>query len=792
MGLGKTVQALALILARPSRDPACKTTLVVAPVALLKQWEREIQTKVKAPHKLKTYILHGPVQRGMTVSKLLSYDVVLTTYGKVASEYKPSSKQKTKKRPLLLANDARFHRIILDEAHNIKNRRSGRSIAVCQLKATYRLCMTGTPFMNDVTEIFSLVRFLHISPYNSWEWFNEDIARPIKRWDEDERSEAMVKLQVLFRSITLRRTKTSMLDGKQIIQLPTLTVEKSDVEFDEDQRAFYDALEKQQRLEFNKYLRYGLDGGSYAYILVLLLRLRQACCHPHLIKDQCIPDGTELNSEDMIDLALKLKETVVARIKSQRGFHCPICNMQTENPIINYPCGHHLCGGCFTSMMELNQLGASLEDAPESACPQPSCSAKIDPDKVLCYYYFREAHMDDDSEDEAVGDDDDPEKSLSAHKLEDDADAQGNLKGFVVSDDHDEDDKEFAREDEDIKNSDMIYTSHPTISEETGECSKPTDNYETKNSQDDGPTESEVDEDSDNDSLPSLEQIRQQVFGEILLAKGRPEQTNEDSTLPDSGSESETQQVAASKGKRKRSPSYETDKSMKKAKTKGASTKQRNSRKGRGKERAFKSLAALKKDASNNVAAKAEYLKRLRKDFVSSAKIDKTLEVLQSIRDQSPGEKTLVFSLWTSFLDLLEIPIHDQGFRYTRYDGSMHPKVRDEAVRAFMEKPEVEVMLVSLMAGNAGLNLTAATNIIILEPFWNPFVEDQAIDRAHRIGQKRPVTVHRVLIAGTVEDRIQDLQEKKRKLVSAALSEEGAETSSRLSRRELMGLFGVR
>ena len=96
------------------------------------------------------------------------------------------------------------------------------------------------------------------------------------------------------------------------------------------------------------------------------------------------------------------------------------------------------------------------------------------------------------------------------------------------------------------------------------------------------------------------------------------------------------------------------------------------------------------------------------------------------------------------------------------------------------------------MAGNAGLNLTAATNVIILEPFWNPFVEDQAIDRAHRIGQKHPVTVHRVLIAGTVEDRIQELQEKKRRLVNAALDEEGAQSTGRLSVSELRGLFGIR
>lgn len=141
---------------------------------------------------------------------------------------------------------------------------------------------------------------------------------------------------------------------------------------------------------------------------------------------------------------------------------------------------------------------------------------------------------------------------------------------------------------------------------------------------------------------------------------------------------------------------------------------------------------------------------------------------------------------------MLEIPVHDEGFVYQRYDGSMKPCERDEAVKAFMEKPDVQVMLVSLTAGNSGLNLTRASKVIMTEPFWNPYVEDQAVDRAHRIGQENEVTVHRTLVENTVEDRILALQDKKRKLVNAALSEEGAQGVSRLSVSELKGLFGLR
>lgn len=98
-------------------------------------------------------------------------------------------------------------------------------------------------------------------------------------------------------------------------------------------------------------------------------------------------------------------------------------------------------------------------------------------------------------------------------------------------------------------------------------------------------------------------------------------------------------------------------------------------------------------------------------------------------------------------------------------------------------------MLISLKAGNAGLNLVAAQHVIIMDPFWNPFIEMQAVDRAHRIGQQNPVTVHRILIETTVEDRIMELQSKKKKMVESALDENAAKSISRLDVAQLNFLF---
>ena len=122
----------------------------------------------------------------------------------------------------------------------------------------------------------------------------------------------------------------------------------------------------------------------------------------------------------------------------------------------------------------------------------------------------------------------------------------------------------------------------------------------------------------------------------------------------------------------------------------------------------------------------------------------------------------------------------------------MNAKLRGDAVDDFRDsKKNIRIMLVSLKAGNAGLNLNAANNVIILDPFWNPYIEEQAIDRAHRLGQTRPVKVQRILVEKTVEDRIIELQEKKRALISEALDEKAGQSIGRLGIRELAYLFGV-
>jgi len=166
-----------------------------------------------------------------------------------------------------------------------------------------------------------------------------------------------------------------------------------------------------------------------------------------------------------------------------------------------------------------------------------------------------------------------------------------------------------------------------------------------------------------------------------------------------------------------------------------------------------------------------------------SSKIDRLLETLEET--VADGHKALVFSQWTGLLDRVEPHLRQAAIPFTRLDGSTQD--RAGVVRTFQDPNGPPVMLVSLKAGGTGLNLTAADHVFLLDPWWNPAVEDQAADRAHRIGQERPVNVYRMVAKDTVEERILALQLKKRSLSDVALGE--ANQATAITRDELMALL---
>lgn len=324
MGLGKTTQIVSRIVdykmkeeddaKRKETKKFGKATLVVCPASVVTQWQAEM--KKMAPS-LRVLAHHG-ASRSKDGARLAQYDVVITSYNTLSAEWKnhdgisnkdDSAKGKGKaksveseesedseddfvaaarrlkakkvkaapKKPAALF-ERPWLRVVLDEAHTIKSRNTQGAKACYALQAKFRWCLTGTPIQNSVEELFSLLHFLQVRPLNEWDTFKAQIANPIKA---GRSAVPMKRLHVVLSAIMLRRTKNQVVNGKPILNLPDRTVAIIECEFDQDEQEFYNALVERTELTLNKFAKTGLTN-NFTSVLVLLLRLRQACCHPEL------------------------------------------------------------------------------------------------------------------------------------------------------------------------------------------------------------------------------------------------------------------------------------------------------------------------------------------------------------------------------------------------------------------------------------------------------------------------------------------------------------------------------
>lgn len=167
---------------------------------------------------------------------------------------------------------------------------------------------------------------------------------------------------------------------------------------------------------------------------------------------------------------------------------------------------------------------------------------------------------------------------------------------------------------------------------------------------------------------------------------------------------------------------------------------------------------------------------------INSSKIEFLLETLESILEE--GHQAIIFSQFTTYLDIIQYHIREKHWKFSRIDGTQSINKRQEQVDLF-QKGENPVFLISLKAGGVGLNLTAASFVFIMDPWWNPAVEQQAIDRAHRIGQQNTLTVYRPIIKGSVEEKVLLLQEQKKQLFQDLLASDNDEVfSGKLSMKD--------
>ncbi|KAM0563595.1 hypothetical protein ACHAPJ_001319 [Fusarium lateritium] len=365
MGLGKTIQIISLILTG-GKGP----TLIVAPVSVMSNWSQQIRRHVHKDKQPSIFIYHGGERVGAT--QLKSYDVVITSYGRLARERDQGVRR------ALTSEDIKWRRVVLDEGHTIRNARTKVAQAACEINAESRWVLTGTPIVNSVKDLHSLVKFLHITGgIEQSEIFNSKISRRLDSGD----SAGETLLQALMHDLCLRRKK----DMKFVdLKLPPKKEYVHRISFRKDEKRKYDALLDEARGELEQWQAESRAGsqvgqkGRFQNVLERLLRLRQVCNHWTLCKDRVSDILNLLDEHEVVPLNDKnrglLQDALRLYIESQED--CAICYDTPTDPVIT-TCKHVFCRNCILRAIQLqhkcplcrNKLDENglLEPAPEGA-----------------------------------------------------------------------------------------------------------------------------------------------------------------------------------------------------------------------------------------------------------------------------------------------------------------------------------------------------------------------------------------------------------------------------------------
>lgn len=742
MGLGKTLQSISLILTnakQADKHPGVeKTTLVVAPLALIRQWEAELKERVEESHRLKVLVHHGP-QRTKSFEDLRRYDVVITTYQILVSEHGQS-------------NDSvkagcfglHWYRVILDEAHTIKNRNAKATKACCELRSVYRWCLSGTPLQNNLDELQSLVKFLRIKPYDDLREWRDHFDSPMKN---GKGHIAIQRLHSVLQCFMKRRTKDILKQDGALSTGPESNSGEKDeksatpsfkvterkvvpiaVQFAPAERRFYDRLEKRTDKSLEAMMRGKVN---YASALVLLLRLRQSCNHPKLVEGKLEKDKDALSEEvrpkkndaDVDALADLLGGLDVA------AKHCEICGWELDAE--HRQPGSDKCKECFADLeyFQHHEEGGDLK-APKTRPKRKTrpnkktTNKKPTMEKVKADAFTkrkprnRRAVLDSDDEEEegewiVSGGEQEPIRLGKAGGT-DDENAEGDGETINTEDSEEEESQEGSRLD-----SFIVDDGEDTKSEDLKSAIEASD--------------------SDDDDLESISAMQTRLSQKASQAS---EQTDEDS---------DAESDAAS------------DDGISESELHGDSDID---------ETAF--------------IYNSNYRRQQIPHVLASAKIR---QLVSTLHEEVHEHKFIVFSQFTSMLDLVEPFLRKEGIKYVRYDGSMKNDAREASLHSLRNDKSTRVLLCSLRCGALGLNLTAASRVVILEPFWNPFVEEQAIDRVHRLTQTVDVVVYKFTVENTVEERILELQEKKRLLAETTIEGGAKKESLKLGLNEMLDLF---
>lgn len=379
MGMGKTIQMIALFMSDLNKRP----NLVVGPTVALMQWKNEIE-KHTEEGKLKVLLFHG-ANRSTDVDELMKYDIILTSYSVLESVYR-KERYGFKRKNGLVKEDSplhaiKFYRVILDEAHNIKDRTSGTAKAANNVQSMKRWCLTGTPLQNRIGEMYSLIRFLKLDPFQKYfctkcdcssdEWkfsnwkycdicghtpmlhtnfFNHFMLKNIQKFGiEGDGLTSFQHIRLLLTNVMLRRTKIERADD---LGLPPRIVEIRKDRFNAEEKDLYTSLYSDSKRKFNDFVAEGVVLNNYANIFTLITRMRQLADHPDLVLKRV---GSNQISNEI--------EGVII---------CQLCDDEAEEPIES-KCHHKFCRMCIQEYTD-----SYLGDEKNLQCPVCHIGLSID------------------------------------------------------------------------------------------------------------------------------------------------------------------------------------------------------------------------------------------------------------------------------------------------------------------------------------------------------------------------------------------------------------------------------
>jgi DNA repair protein RAD5 len=393
MGLGKTIEMLSLIhshkanlagdvpfsLSAPDVTWAPTTTLVVAPMSLLAQWQSEAE-KASEPNSLKAMLYYGN-EKSANLRNLCCEanatnvpNVIITSYGVILSEYNQIAAEGGSRKSHNGLFSLEYFRVILDEAHFIKNRLAKTAKACYEIQARHRWALTGTPIVNRLEDLFSQVHFLKVEPWSNFSYWKTFITVPFEAQDFIR---ALDVVQTVLEPLVLRRTKSMKTpDGEDLVPLPARHINIEKVTLSKNEREVYDCIFSRASRTFAENVEAGTLLKSYTTIFAQILRLRQTCCHPLLTRNKNIvaeaddvataADLAKGLADDMdLDFLLdrftadlfeedvnKFGVQALRQIQEEARQECPIC---CEDPMTDQTvtgCWHSACKKCLVDYID--------------------------------------------------------------------------------------------------------------------------------------------------------------------------------------------------------------------------------------------------------------------------------------------------------------------------------------------------------------------------------------------------------------------------------------------------------